>query len=320
MIDRWDTAEPSSARRARSPLLVDVALVPGLVPAAGAARRRTAYIVVDVIRATTTLCVQFERGCAQVLVAGSIAAARAAADLTPSGADGARPLLAGEVEGVAPRGFDHGNSPAEFSALDLSGQTILFATTNGTRALHAAAGGAHVLVGSLRNCAAAAHLAATLAARTEPTDAPPLPQPTVAVPSGQPDAPASEGPAALAERNDVSSVTIVCSGRGERPAYDDTVCAGYLVAALRREADMRGHQAALGEGAHIALAVADSARRVGLRAALEESEAGRAVASLGLLSDLDWCAAVDATSLVPVVRGALSQGDLLIVEPWAGPF
>lgn len=317
-----DEAAQPSARHAPAPLIVDVALMPDLVPAASAAsaaRRRTIYIVVDVIRATTTLCVQFERGCQRVLVAGSIAAARTAADLAQRGEHGAGLLLAGEVGGVAPSGFDYGNSPAEFGGLDLAGQTIIFATTNGTRALHASAGGAHVLIGSLRNRSAVTRLAATLATPITRVDEPSPSDPPATPPSRPSPAQASEATTAE-EATDTPSITVICSGRGGRPAFDDTICAGYLVASLQGEAETAGRQLALGEGARIALAAAESARRTGLRATLAESEAGRAVATIGLLSDLEWCATIDATPLVPAVTEVASAGNLLVVEPWAGPF
>src|SRR5438046_7193193 len=62
-------------------------------------------LVVDVIRASTSLVTIVERGASRILIAGDVSAARQAA---VSGSD---VILAGEEEGLAPAGFDYGNSP-----------------------------------------------------------------------------------------------------------------------------------------------------------------------------------------------------------------
>ena len=232
---------------ARIPLTIDVALAPALLRRDPARQRRTVSIVVDVIRATTTLCVLFERGCRRVEVASDIQHARAAA-APRRAALAARqlpPLLAGEVGGLAPAGFDCGNSPAEFAPLDLSDREVIFATTNGTRALHACAGDAATLVGAFRNAAAVARVAVSAASCLG----------EVAAPADEPDATLEQ---AMAPDDEDAphgpSIVVVCAGRDQYPAFDDTVCAGYLAESVRREAIAAGHATSLGNGAQIAIA------------------------------------------------------------------
>jgi phosphosulfolactate phosphohydrolase-like enzyme len=320
---------PASAHgSSRAGLQIDAALVPSLVDAEPAARQRTVFIVVDVIRATTTLCVQMAQGCPRVYVAGGIEAARAAA-LAKGGersGSGARPLLAGEVGGIAPPGFDCGNSPAEFGALDLAGREVVFATTNGTRALYACNGGAAILAGSLRNASAVARAAVILASRLAVSAAAVADERAFAQSSSQisplrpsPGAPndASEArPAGGEETRAAGAIVVVCSGRSRYPAYDDTICAGIILGRVQEALEQRGQTYRVGEGARIAEATAGYAQRIGLRAALAASDAGRAVESIGLVGDLDWCADIDACHIVPGVTGRDAQGDLLIVEPW----
>src|SRR5262249_34266784 len=62
--------------RATQPFVIDVALVPAFVEGDPDLRKRTIYVVVDVIRATTTLTVAFDHGCRRVLIAPDIEAAR----------------------------------------------------------------------------------------------------------------------------------------------------------------------------------------------------------------------------------------------------
>ena len=115
-------------------------------------------VVVDVLRATTSILTLFERGCAEVLVAPTVGAARRyAAESTM------RVRTAGEEGGLPPAGFEFGNSPAAFARADVSGSRVVLATTNGTRALHAVRKAPAVFAACLRNRAAAARAAAAAA-------------------------------------------------------------------------------------------------------------------------------------------------------------
>jgi 2-phosphosulfolactate phosphatase len=125
---------------------LDVAFLP---EEAGALRGRVA-LVVDVLRATTSLLTMMERGCAEILIAPTVEAARRYGRAHPD------VLLAGEEQGRAPGGFDFGNSPVAFAAAALEGRRVALATTNGTRAVHLAQEASTILLGCLRNCSAAA--------------------------------------------------------------------------------------------------------------------------------------------------------------------
>lgn len=115
------------------------------------------YIVIDVIRATTSMAVMFDRGAARVLVAGTVEQAREAASIVPGR------LLCGERNVQKISGFDYGNSPTQFAQADLSGRELITTTTNGTRAFYACPEQATKLAGCLYNAAAVAALALQLA-------------------------------------------------------------------------------------------------------------------------------------------------------------
>ena len=115
------------------------------------------YIVVDVIRATTSMAVMFDRGAARVLVAGSIEQAREAARKITGR------LLCGERYVQRIPGFDYGNSPVQYAQLDLSGRELIMTTTNGTRAFFACPEQAVCLAGSFYNAGAVTAYALALA-------------------------------------------------------------------------------------------------------------------------------------------------------------
>ena len=108
------------------------------------AERAPTAIVVDVLRATSTIAQALASGYRRVFCCGEVEDAR---ELRARLGEG---VLAGERNAVAITGFDLGNSPREFT--EPLGETLILTTTNGTRAVLAAAASAEtVLVGSLLN-------------------------------------------------------------------------------------------------------------------------------------------------------------------------
>lgn len=109
-------------------------------------------VVLDVLRATTTIVAAIANGAKAVVpAASSEEAVRMAANLERDGF-----LLAGERRSVRIEGFALGNSPAEMTPEAVAGRTIFLTTTNGTPALLAAHGGDPVLVGAAVNFSALA--------------------------------------------------------------------------------------------------------------------------------------------------------------------
>jgi 2-phosphosulfolactate phosphatase len=170
---------------------VDVALVPS------EARVGTdcVLIMVDQIRASTTLTAALDLGCSDVLLAGDLGTARRDAKRTGS-------LLAGEQGAIKPPDFDFDNSPSELSKADIRGRSLLLCTTNGTAVLHHLRTTEHVLVGCLRNARAVAAAAVRLAT-------------------------ANEGA--------WGSIQVVCAGRDGRFVLEDAVAAGVIVERVSEE-------------------------------------------------------------------------------------
>jgi 2-phosphosulfolactate phosphatase len=127
---------------------VEVHLLPCLAPpgrlAGGIA------VVIDVLRATTTIVHALAAGCSAVRPCAEVDEARALADGLPAG----KVLLGGERGGVPLPGFDRGNSPREYTAAACGGTTLVLTTTNGTRALLRAAEAERVLVAGFVNYSA----------------------------------------------------------------------------------------------------------------------------------------------------------------------
>jgi len=140
-------------RRTPEPRLeIDVRLAPALaIPRDPAVR-----VIVDEIRASTTLTTLLELGCPVVHIGGSIRDSRRLARETNS-------LLAGERHARRPRGFDLSNSPVALRRAGVGGRSVVLSTTNGTLTLRRLAAGGPVLVGCLRNARACGVAAVRLA-------------------------------------------------------------------------------------------------------------------------------------------------------------
>jgi 2-phosphosulfolactate phosphatase len=125
---------------------VHVAFTPGeAAPAA-------VGVVVDVLRATSTIAQALASGYERVLCCAEIEEARALRAELPDS------LLGGERQAIRVEGFDVGASPREF--LEARARTLILSTTNGTRAiLETSRRCERVLLGSLLNVSAVAEAA-----------------------------------------------------------------------------------------------------------------------------------------------------------------
>src|SRR5436309_1302 len=127
---------------------VSVHLLPSLVPDGAFAGGLA--VVIDVLRATTTIVHALAAGCKAVLPCAEVEEARTLA----GGMRAGRVLLGGERGGAPLPGFDLGNSPREYTAKLCRGNTLVLTTTNGTRALLRAVEAARTLVAAFVNYSA----------------------------------------------------------------------------------------------------------------------------------------------------------------------
>lgn len=85
--------------------------------------------IIDVFRAFTTAAVALANGASQIAMAGTVEEALALKKR------GVGHLCMGEVQGLAPPGFDFGNSPFAIRAVDFTGKRIIQRTSAGTQGI-----------------------------------------------------------------------------------------------------------------------------------------------------------------------------------------
>lgn len=110
-------------------------------------------VVIDVLRATSTMINATLNGCKEIVIAENRDGAMAIREKIKD----RKPLLCGEENGHKISGFDFGNSPEEYSNNRVKNRTLIFKTTNGTKTILKAINvGKKILIGALMNASAVA--------------------------------------------------------------------------------------------------------------------------------------------------------------------
>jgi len=135
------------------PLTIEVCFTPKLFPEI---RTKEPFIVVltDILRATTSICAAFENGVMDILPVATHDEARA---MKERGF-----LVATELDGKKLDFADFGNSAFNFTREAIGGKTLVYCTTNGTKALAMAGTAETIAMGAFINLSA---LSAWLVAR-----------------------------------------------------------------------------------------------------------------------------------------------------------
>lgn len=176
-----------------------------LEPTNAAAR---VVVVIDVFRAATTVATALANGAIAVHPFANVEETL----LRSKDYSKNEVVLAGERNMLPIEGFDIGNSPREVSAQVVAGKTILFTTTNGTRALNAAAGARQCFFVGFVNVQATINAVRAVIAQAS-----------------------SSG-----DDEHLGEVLIVCSGTDGKPSLEDTVCAGRIVRLLKNGSQVAG--------------------------------------------------------------------------------
>lgn len=120
---------------------LDICFSPALYPFYQ--KENDVVVVVDIFRATTTMCVAFANGAKSIISVADIELAK------KYKSDG---FLVGAERNARRVDFaDFGNSPFEYSPEKVSGKEIVFTTTNGTQAIDVAKNAAHLFIGAFSN-------------------------------------------------------------------------------------------------------------------------------------------------------------------------
>jgi 2-phosphosulfolactate phosphatase len=247
---------------------IDVYLLPALVEPAEFAGK--VAVVIDVLRATTTIVHALANGATQVVpcleVTEAVEQASSLAIAKDGGQAGTPILRGGERGGKQIPGFDLGNSPAEYSREVVGGKTVVFTTTNGTRAMQRCRLARRVLIGAFVNFSAVCR-----------------------------------------ELAGEERIALVCAGTDGHVTREDTLLAGAIVEDLVGSAAPHGahaprspllnDQAEIAADAWLTAVRGLTDRPLGIM--LRDSRGGRNLIEIGQENDIEIAAQLDKFDLVP---------------------
>ena len=232
-------------------------------------------VIIDVLRASTTIVHALANGAMSVIPVAEVdEAQRVASELverTPSSVhhnvvdtDGRRRpshvLLGGERAGLLIDGFDLDNNPFAYSREVVESKTIVFTTSNGTRALLRAAQADRVLIGSFVNLQAVVNVLS----------------------------------------NDARPIHLVCAGTMGKITAEDSLCAGAIIDGLLQttseaETNWFDDQLRLVLGFYRT----ESGSSESFRQAMRSSYGGRNCMRLGFEDQLERAGTCDLFDIVP---------------------
>lgn len=221
-------------------------------------------VILDILRASTTIIHALDQGAACVIPTEEVEEAlEIQSQSQPETA-----LLGGERAGVLIPGFDLDNNPFAYSSDQVRGKTIVFTSTNGTRALKRALQANRILIGAFVNLNAVVD---------------------VLLADGRP-------------------IHLVCAGTLGKITQEDALCAGAIVDGVlrgwnQRDDDLPDDQAQL--ALHRYLQAAESEH--GLLRAMRNSYGGRNCRRLGFDDQIVRAATIDLFACVPEYDAATGR-------------
>lgn len=221
-------------------------------------------VIIDILRASSTIATALLNGASCVIPCGSADEARQIHQASPIDSV----LLGGERGGVLIAGFDCGNSPTEYPTSRVSGKTIAFTTTNGTKALLKSAAAETILIGAFVNRQAVVDRLYA----------------------------------------DQRAVHLVCAGTDGEITGEDVLFAGAVVETLLAlQQDRWGlNDSARIARAFWQQCVGGGTREMlsaGIESAMRQTHGGLNLIDLGYDNDIKLCSAVDSIGVVPVLHG-----------------
>ncbi|WP_058303705.1 2-phosphosulfolactate phosphatase [Gorillibacterium timonense] len=235
-------------------------LIPSLGEADEFAFDGKTVIVIDTLRATSNIVTALTSGVRAIVPA----ATREEAQTLWQPGD----MRGGERGAIPIPGFELGNSPSEYERPDLLGRRIILTTTNGTRAIAAAASAKRLLAASLLNARASAEAIASVGGDT----------------------------------------VILCAGTRNLFCAEDGLAAGAVLAELLGKMQTGPHalhDCDMDDYCRVMLGYF-AAHRDNLAAELYRSDSGRRLTKLGFSKDVAFCAQLNRYCTVPCfVNGEL---------------
>lgn len=177
-------------------MILDAFLTP-FFPDSDGAFEGSVVAMIDVLRASSTICAAVHNGAKKVIPCET---REKAVKIYGSLSKETR-FLGGERAGVKPDSFDAGNSPLEYDFEAVEGKSVILTTTNGTKIFQKAKSAEKRIISGFVNLSASLNFIKSTVDGAE---------------------------------SEIEKIVLMCAGSEGRLSYEDTVCAGALASALVR--------------------------------------------------------------------------------------
>lgn len=159
--------------------------------------KNSIVIMVDVLRASTTVCSALYNGAKELI---PVETTERAIQIYNNLSREIR-FLGGERNGVKPPGFDGGNSPLEYTPTNVLNRTVILSTSNGTKIFQKAKNAKVRIIGSFTNLSSVLNYVYKIIGNEDSRE---------------------------------TAVNFLCAGNNGRISYEDTICAGAFIYSLSR--------------------------------------------------------------------------------------
>lgn len=221
------------------------------------------------LRASSSIITAIGNGCREVIPTDTVDGATDIAQRLGRN----EVCLCGERGGKIVKGFHIGNSPSEYSKEAIGGKTLVYTSTNGSRAIVRSRNTNVGMIGAFTNASAVVDSAL---------------------------------------RGD-DDLIILCAGQDGLFSLEDTVCGGLLISKILEHGGFEG--GCILNDAAVAARMLFGAYSRDIPGMLRASSHGEELSEIGFDDDLTYCAAVDTTTVVPLlIGGRLVKGDADLYE------
>lgn len=219
-------------------------------------------IMIDVLRASTTICAALNNGAKEVIASESLEKAVK----IYSTLDKDMRFLGGERNCEKPTGFDAGNSPKEYTSESVEGRNVIITTTNGTKLFQKAKRAKVKIIGSFVNFNAVLNFI--------------------------------KGVVSVNQENDeVTNICILCAGTDGRMSYEDTLCAGAFI----KEISDNYYSNSITDTAHAAKTLFEINKDY-LNEFILKTQHSLKLIDLGLTEDIETALSFDKYDVLPVIH------------------
>lgn len=222
----------------------------------------TIVVMIDVLRASSTICAALANGAKEVIASETL---EKAVNIYGN-LDNEIRFIGGERNCIMPQGFDAGNSPTDYVSEIVDGKTVIITTTNGTKLFQKAKKAKAKIIGSFVNFESVIQFL--------------------------------QGVIKINNEESLNTeICFLCAGTNGRLSYEDTLCAGAFINSIARNY----FDVNVTDTAHAAQALYEI-NESNLSSLIQKSQHAVKLKKLGFEKDINTCLTYNKYNVLPIIQ------------------